>query len=328
LVNDENIPTTPLAPSPKLVNEEPTSPAYVPTSPAYNPTGYNPTSPAYVPTSPAYNPTGYNPTSPPYNPTSPPYNPTSPPYVPSHNSQLRDKYNGKYSIPNSPTSFQPKSPSGPPFPRGMFSPTTPEFGSQPNEKMSAEKVKKVEKVEKAENVGKVEKKKTNKNISDIYTKTLVSKKISVEMKYIGSNIKENLEKKLKEAHEGKCIAEGYVKKNSIKIVAYSSGKICATGVLYEISFECHVCFPVEGQLLNCVATNITKAGIKATSLESPSPFIVFISRDHQLSNKKFHTIIEKDRFVARIIGQRFELNDPYISIIAEIDEKKRYIKNI
>ena len=85
---------------------------------------------------------------------------------------------------------------------------------------------------------------------------------------------------------------------------------------------------MEGQLLNCIATNITKAGIKATSLESPSPFVVFISRDHQLSNKKFNTISEKDHFIARIIGQRFELNDPYISIIAEIDEKKRYIKNI
>ena len=163
---------------------------------------------------------------------------------------------------------------------------------------------------------------------DIYTRTLVSKKISVEMKYVGINIKENLEKRLKETHEGKCIAEGYVRKNTIKIITYSAGKICTTGILYEVAFECYVCFPVEGQLLNCIATNITKAGIRATSLENPSPFVVFISRDHQLTNKKFNTISEKDHFVARIIGQRFELNDPYISIIAEIDEKKRYIKNI
>lgn len=200
-----------------------------------------------------------------------------------------------------------------------FADTSPAYRSKESERG----LKNVEQYE-----PKPEKKRQSKKIIDIYSRTLVAKKISVEMKYIGSNIKELLEKKLKEAHEGKCISEGYVKKNTIKIITYSSGKICTSGVLYEVSFECYVCFPVEGQLLNCVATNITKAGIKATSLESPSPFIVFISRDHQLSNKKFNTIGEKDHFVARIIGQRFELNDPYISIIAEIDEKKRYIKNI
>ena len=167
----------------------------------------------------------------------------------------------------------------------------------------------------------------NRKILEIYSRSLVSKKVSLEMKHIGSNIISILEKNLKDSYEGKCIAEGYVKKNSIKIISYSSGKINNFGVLYEVSFECYICFPVEGQLINCVATNITKAGIKGASTESPSPFIVFISRDHLLPNKKFSDINEKDHFVARIIGQRFELNDTYISIIAEIKEtkeRKRY----
>ena len=116
-----------------------------------------------------------------------------------------------------------------------------------------------------------------------------------------------------------------MKKNSIKIISYSSGKINNFGVIYEVVFECYICFPVEGQLINCIATNITKAGIKGSSIEKPSPFIVFVSRDHLASNKKFSDINENDQFVARIIGQRFELNDQYISIIAEIKEKeKRY----
>jgi hypothetical protein len=298
------------------------SPAYNPSSPPFptNSPAYNPSSPPFPTNSPAYNPSSppfpanspaYNPNSPPYNPSSPPYNPykkpgdDSPQYVPrkaNSNEYIQYANQGE----NSPE-FAKESPiSTPRTPEGLPPPLAPKTPELPIEK----------------------KRKQSKKIMDIYSRTLVSKKVSVEMKYIGNNIKEILEKRLKELHEGKCIAEGYVKKNSIKIITYSSGKICTSGVLYEIAFECYVCFPVEGQLLNCIATNITKAGIKATSLESPSPFVVFISRDHQLSNKKFNTISEKDHFVARIIGQRFELNDPYISVIAEIDEKKRYIKNI
>ena len=247
---------------------------------------------------------------------------TSPAYRPKE-WEASDKESPKYTVGNNYGNYSPMPQSGD-LPSIEFAATSPAY--RPKElvlKNVPEKYKAPEKYEPNE-----KKRPQSKKIVDIYSKTLVAKKVSIEMKYIGINIKELLEKRLKETHEGRCIAEGYVKKNTIKIITYSSGKICTSGVLYEVSFECYVCFPVEGQLLNCVATNITKAGIKATSLESPSPFIVFISRDHQLSNKKFNTIGEKDHFVARIIGQRFELNDPYISIIAEIDEKKRYIKNI
>ena len=77
-------------------------------------------------------------------------------------------------------------------------------------------------------------------------------------------------------------------------------------------------------LIDCVAKNITKAGIRAdSSTETPSPIIVFITRDHQYSNPYFATINEGDKFVARVIGQRFELNDKYVSIIAELVEPKK-----
>ena len=82
-------------------------------------------------------------------------------------------------------------------------------------------------------------------------------------------------------------------------------------------------FPVEGMLLQCVAKNITKAGIRAeSSEETPSPIVVFITRDHNYSLPYFSTIKENDKFTARIIAQRFELNDKYVSIIAELVEPK------
>jgi hypothetical protein len=45
---------------------------------------------------------------------------------------------------------------------------------------------------------------------------------------------------------------------------------------------------------------------------------VFVARDHHYNNNLFNSIQEGDKFNARIIGQRFELYDTYVSIIAEI----------
>ena len=77
-------------------------------------------------------------------------------------------------------------------------------------------------------------------------------------------------------------------------------------------------------LVDCIAKNITKAGIRGESAsESPSPIVVFVARDHQYSNAYFSAIQENDTFTARVIGQRFELNDKYVSIIAEAIEPRK-----
>jgi hypothetical protein len=86
-----------------------------------------------------------------------------------------------------------------------------------------------------------------------------------------------------------------------------------------VVFECDVCFPVEGMLISCLAKNITKAGIRAESaFDTPSPIVVFIARDHHYNDESFSKVKEGDKIDVRVIGQRFELNDKYISIIGEL----------
>ena len=46
----------------------------------------------------------------------------------------------------------------------------------------------------------------------IYITSLITKKIPISVHLIGRNIKENLEKIIVQEVEGKCIAEGYIKK--------------------------------------------------------------------------------------------------------------------
>jgi DNA-directed RNA polymerase subunit E'/Rpb7 len=161
-------------------------------------------------------------------------------------------------------------------------------------------------------------------ISSVYSRCLITRNIVLPITAVGKNILEVIEQNVSVNFEGKCIVEGFVKPVSTKIVTYSSGIISrGINITFQVVFECDVCFPVEGMLISCVAKNITKAGIRADSADAvPSPVIVFVAKDHNYSNDLFSEIKEGDKFNVRVIGQRFELNDKYVSIIGELVKPK------
>ena len=162
---------------------------------------------------------------------------------------------------------------------------------------------------------------------NIYSMSQIVKKIKLHITLINKNISQTIEKKIGSMVEGKCIVEGYVKPKSVKIISFTSGVVMSDCVLYDVVFQCDICYPVAGMLINCTAINITKAGIRAESQnETPSPFVVYISRDQYFENTYFNSIKEKDALIVRIIAQRFELNDTFISIIAEVVAPKKQRK--
>ena len=164
---------------------------------------------------------------------------------------------------------------------------------------------------------------------DIYLKCMITRTISLSITNIGKSLNETFEKYLQHNFEGSCIKEGFVKPNSCRLVTYSSGEIDqGIHILFKVVFECLVCFPVEGMLIECTAKNITKAGIRAVSKKetNPSPFVCFIARDHNYENTLFNNVKIDDTFIAKVIGQRFELNDKHISIIGEA-AKSYHLKN-
>ena len=163
----------------------------------------------------------------------------------------------------------------------------------------------------------------------LFSNALITKKIHVNIQNIGTNIKQTLEKMIANEIEGKCIVEGFVKNGSTKIMTYSSGLVHGSFVTFEVAYECSICSPVEGMTITCIAKNITKAGIRAETSDSPSPVVIFVARDHHYTNQAFSEVRENDEITVKVIGQRYELNDKYISIIAELVPlvKVKAIKN-
>ena len=163
----------------------------------------------------------------------------------------------------------------------------------------------------------IEKKRSKK--IDLFMENVLTRTVELPFTKVGKNVKELITQKLVETLEGKCNIEGYIKNNSVRVINYTAGQLVSSNVQFIVMFKCLVCNPTENQKISVRALNITKAGIRAEALVSgESPLDVFVARDHNYKNKTFATIKEGDEFIIRVIGQRYEINDPVISVLGEL----------
>jgi DNA-directed RNA polymerase subunit E'/Rpb7 len=174
------------------------------------------------------------------------------------------------------------------------------------------------------------KKHDNKSkIYGVYIKSILNMKVALSINEIGKNIKQNLEKKIASKIEGKCIAEGFIRPKSVNVISYSNGYINSEYIEFQAVFECSICHPVEGMLIECKIKTITKAGIHAEVITEDDviPVVAFIARDHNYNDRSFNDVNENMKITVRVIGIRYELNDSYICVIGKLvnrDENQNY----
>jgi len=159
------------------------------------------------------------------------------------------------------------------------------------------------------------------NTQGVYSNELLTRKVFLTMDQVGQNIKQNLERSISYSIEGKCTQDGYIKPNSVRVNTYSAGIVNNEKVEFQTVFECMVCHPVEDMVIDCKVKTLTKAGIHGEVIDNEGniPVTVFIARDHHFTDKQFGTIEENSVITTKIIGIRFELNDPYICAIGTLD---------
>lgn len=158
--------------------------------------------------------------------------------------------------------------------------------------------------------------------NNLYNKSLLSKQIFIPSHQIGRNIVNKIQNHIASEVEGKCIIEGYVKSNSVNIISYSNGIVTGRNIKINVTYECLICAPVEGALIQCVAKNITKAGIRAEIDEEENPVVIFVARDHHYKTEQFADVKVGEYIDVKVVGQRFELNDTHVSVIAELVKEK------
>jgi DNA-directed RNA polymerase subunit E'/Rpb7 len=157
---------------------------------------------------------------------------------------------------------------------------------------------------------------------NIYSKSVLSRKLCIPITQYGRDLISIFQKRLIVEIEGKCIEEGYIKPRSTQILSYSSGMVRDSNIIVNLIFECSVCHPVEGMLIACVIKNITKAGIRCEiDLQKSyheSPVIIFLAKEHNYKLELYNDVNEGEHIQIKVIGQRYELNDKFISILGTL----------
>ena len=160
-------------------------------------------------------------------------------------------------------------------------------------------------------------------MASLYSNTILSKDVELKFTELNSIPGENFQdylnnyilNKIKSSVEEKCIEDGYVKKDSVKLITLSCGLFQAEKIKYTVSYECLICLPVEGMPLRCVAKSISNGGVRAVIAdEEVSPIVAFVSRE--TTDEDLSKIKEGDIFDAFVFGVQYELNDTFISVLA------------
>jgi len=153
--------------------------------------------------------------------------------------------------------------------------------------------------------------------SNLYTNCLIHESIIVPFNKVGNNMTNYFKNYSERYIENKCRNEGFVRPNSTQIISYSTGLLKSHNIIYNVIFSVDICFPYENMEIFCKIKNITKIGIRAIISESDNPIVLFISREHNI-NKNLDDYQEEQLVKVKVIGNRFEKNDEYISVIGEI----------
>jgi DNA-directed RNA polymerase subunit E'/Rpb7 len=153
-------------------------------------------------------------------------------------------------------------------------------------------------------------------MESLFERRELTKKVNVHAKFLQNNIQSSLLGQLKIKFQGRCLAEGYLQRDSITIVKYAIGRCnyLKGGVDYDVTFQADICMPHVGQVFKAPVTLRSKIGIHA-ELE---PMRVLIPRDLHVGNEAFDTVEVGQQMEFEVVGTQFKQGDEDIIVIGKL----------
>lgn len=133
------------------------------------------------------------------------------------------------------------------------------------------------------------------------------------------DVKDMIVTKLKERHESKCNANGYVKPDSIDLVARSAGAAengrYTGNFVYDCKMKCEVLYPKGGMVMDVLVIKVTKMGVYAVFEEA---IRILVPRDIHIGNTAFDGIKEGDIIKIRLERSEIKTNAPFIMAVGKL----------
>lgn len=163
--------------------------------------------------------------------------------------------------------------------------------------------------------------------SNCYSDCITSRKITIPFSEVtkhasNGNIVKMIQTFIASQIENKCTSDGFVHPGRCKVLSHSSGMLQGSNVVFDVAYTCSVFLPCEGAILVCRVKTVTSAGILAgiNGASTVNPVVVYVLREHHtVENESYFNSIKPDTVIrVKIVGHRFELNDPHVSAIGEL----------
>jgi len=150
----------------------------------------------------------------------------------------------------------------------------------------------------------------------------------VNASQVNKNIDNVIKDNLKEQLEGLCYEDGYIVKDSVKIINKSMGKIVVndnvSSVSYSIKYKAKIISPSDGDIIESYVSNVNKMGavayIKLSDGDSSedSPMVIMIPREYfEQSIYNFDDINVGQKLKVIVIGTRIKYRSEKVQIIAK-----------
>jgi DNA-directed RNA polymerase subunit E'/Rpb7 len=158
----------------------------------------------------------------------------------------------------------------------------------------------------------------NKILKNLFYTQIIDHTEGISSINLNNNIDNILLQKSKESLGDKCSKNGYILKDSIKIIKRSIGKIKSSHfngmVNFNIKLEVSICNPSEGDIIECKVVGKNKMGI----LAKKNPLLIALSLLHHTDTITFNNVELDDNIRVEVIDSKFSLNDKEIQIIAKL----------
>jgi DNA-directed RNA polymerase subunit E'/Rpb7 len=163
--------------------------------------------------------------------------------------------------------------------------------------------------------------------SQLFTTVIFEEKVAIKPSELHLDSDELLLTKVKQKIEGVCNSNGYVHPGTTEILARSMGEAehgkFTAEFIYFCKVQCKCFIPFANQIVIAKITAMNKSGAYAVIMADGSELEaarIFCPRDHHLGSDIFDQLTVDTTLKVRFGKSRFQVNDPFISVIGVLAE--------
>jgi DNA-directed RNA polymerase subunit E'/Rpb7 len=147
--------------------------------------------------------------------------------------------------------------------------------------------------------------------------------VRVRVTEVGSNVEEILLQRSRDACEGVCGTDGYVRKGSVFLLSHSHGFLDHSSMgsyaVYEVLLSADVCHPVAGDCFETVVRSVNsfgavaEAGLVQDGTLVPVVEVVLVRRSTADNEREVALLRPGDTVAVQVIGCSYDTGDSVVS---------------